>query len=83
MLVNHLDDSSVACSELHRSNCGSAFEAGKTGRIHLARISGTMQTKKTSYLALCGKIAWTIVKKAPSIQEGAGVVTLLGFSFMR
>jgi hypothetical protein len=44
--VNEPDDLTVPLRELHGSNRGSAFEAGKTG-CHRATLTETEETKKT------------------------------------
>ena len=46
MPVNEPDDLTVPLRELHGSNRGSAFEAGKTG-YHLATLTETEKTEKT------------------------------------
>ena len=54
MPVNESDDLTVPLRELHGSNRGSAFEAGKAG-LHRSTLPDATQMVKASRFALWGK----------------------------
>jgi hypothetical protein len=74
MSVNESDDVTITLRQLHGSNRGSAFEAGKT-RLHRSTLSDTTQTEKASRFALGGKCECSCSKTWRRGSESNGVFT--------
>jgi hypothetical protein len=50
--VHLSDDLPVALCKLHGGRLGGTIEAGKTGRLHLARISRQTNLRRTQHLPI-------------------------------